>query len=239
MARVSKDGHRPQRVWPSFETPASRAPQDEVRRNCGPHSHDGDEDTSAQPDRRRRRRALRQRPAARGDRRALRAREPRPCARDGGGAQGDRGRLGIALVFKTSFDKANRTSAGSARGIGLDEALPIFAEIRASARPSRAHRRARERAVRARGGSRRRAADPRVPVPADRSPRRRRAHRQGRQRQEGPVPRPLGHGERRRQDHRRRQCECAGHRARRLVRLQHPRLRHARAADPRAGPARR
>jgi 2-dehydro-3-deoxyphosphooctonate aldolase (KDO 8-P synthase) len=40
------------------------------------------------------------------------------------------GRLGIALVFKTSFDKANRTSAGSARGIGLDEALPIFAEIR-------------------------------------------------------------------------------------------------------------
>jgi 2-dehydro-3-deoxyphosphooctonate aldolase (KDO 8-P synthase) len=42
------------------------------------------------------------------------------------------GRLGISLVFKTSFDKANRTSAGSARGIGLDEALPIFAEIRAS-----------------------------------------------------------------------------------------------------------
>jgi 2-dehydro-3-deoxyphosphooctonate aldolase (KDO 8-P synthase) len=41
-------------------------------------------------------------------------------------------RLGIALVFKTSFDKANRTSAGSARGIGLDEALPIFAEIRAT-----------------------------------------------------------------------------------------------------------
>jgi 2-dehydro-3-deoxyphosphooctonate aldolase (KDO 8-P synthase) len=42
------------------------------------------------------------------------------------------GRLGIALVFKTSFDKANRTRAGSARGIGLDEALPIFAEIRAT-----------------------------------------------------------------------------------------------------------
>jgi 2-dehydro-3-deoxyphosphooctonate aldolase (KDO 8-P synthase) len=41
-------------------------------------------------------------------------------------------RLGIGLVFKTSFDKANRTSAGSARGIGLDEALPIFAEIRAT-----------------------------------------------------------------------------------------------------------
>src|SRR5260221_14273210 len=41
-------------------------------------------------------------------------------------------RLGIGLVYKTSFDKANRTSAASARGIGLDEALPIFAEIRSS-----------------------------------------------------------------------------------------------------------
>jgi len=40
------------------------------------------------------------------------------------------GRVGIGLVYKTSFDKANRTSGGSARGIGLDAALPIFAEIR-------------------------------------------------------------------------------------------------------------
>jgi 2-dehydro-3-deoxyphosphooctonate aldolase (KDO 8-P synthase) len=39
-------------------------------------------------------------------------------------------RLGIGLVFKTSFDKANRTSASAARGVGLDEALPVFAEIR-------------------------------------------------------------------------------------------------------------
>jgi len=35
-------------------------------------------------------------------------------------------------VFKTSYDKANRTSLSSARGIGLDDALPIFAEIRES-----------------------------------------------------------------------------------------------------------
>jgi len=42
------------------------------------------------------------------------------------------GRLGIGLVYKTSFDKANRTSASAARGIGLQQALPIFAEIRAS-----------------------------------------------------------------------------------------------------------
>ncbi len=39
-------------------------------------------------------------------------------------------RLGISLVFKSSFDKANRTSTGSPRGLGLSEALPIFAEIR-------------------------------------------------------------------------------------------------------------
>jgi 2-dehydro-3-deoxyphosphooctonate aldolase (KDO 8-P synthase) len=39
-------------------------------------------------------------------------------------------KAGIGLVYKTSFDKANRTSAKAARGIGLDAALPIFAEIR-------------------------------------------------------------------------------------------------------------
>jgi len=39
-------------------------------------------------------------------------------------------RLGLGLIYKSSFDKANRTSISSARGIGLDEALPIFAEIR-------------------------------------------------------------------------------------------------------------
>jgi 2-dehydro-3-deoxyphosphooctonate aldolase (KDO 8-P synthase) len=41
-------------------------------------------------------------------------------------------KVGIGLVYKTSFDKANRTSAKSARGIGLEQALPIFAEIRES-----------------------------------------------------------------------------------------------------------
>jgi 2-dehydro-3-deoxyphosphooctonate aldolase (KDO 8-P synthase) len=40
------------------------------------------------------------------------------------------GRLGIGLVYKTSFDKANRTSIGGKRGVGLDEALPVFADIR-------------------------------------------------------------------------------------------------------------
>jgi 2-dehydro-3-deoxyphosphooctonate aldolase (KDO 8-P synthase) len=41
-------------------------------------------------------------------------------------------RLNIGLVYKTSFDKANRTSVSAARGIGLTQALPIFAEIRSS-----------------------------------------------------------------------------------------------------------
>ena len=39
-------------------------------------------------------------------------------------------RLGVSMVFKTSFDKANRTSASGRRGVGLEAALPIFAEIR-------------------------------------------------------------------------------------------------------------
>src|SRR5882724_2294929 len=41
-------------------------------------------------------------------------------------------RLGVGLIYKTSFDKANRTSASTARGIGLEKALPIFADIRKS-----------------------------------------------------------------------------------------------------------
>jgi 2-dehydro-3-deoxyphosphooctonate aldolase (KDO 8-P synthase) len=41
-------------------------------------------------------------------------------------------RLKVGLVYKTSFDKANRTSATAARGLGLAQSLPIFAEIRSS-----------------------------------------------------------------------------------------------------------
>ncbi len=39
---------------------------------------------------------------------------------------------GLGLIYKTSFDKANRTSAESGRGLGLEAALPILAEIRES-----------------------------------------------------------------------------------------------------------
>ena len=40
------------------------------------------------------------------------------------------GKLGIALIYKSSFDKANRSSLASARGIGLVAGLPILAEVR-------------------------------------------------------------------------------------------------------------
>jgi 2-dehydro-3-deoxyphosphooctonate aldolase (KDO 8-P synthase) len=40
------------------------------------------------------------------------------------------GRLGIGFVYKTSFDKANRTSLKGERGLGLDKALAIFADLR-------------------------------------------------------------------------------------------------------------
>jgi 2-dehydro-3-deoxyphosphooctonate aldolase (KDO 8-P synthase) len=41
-------------------------------------------------------------------------------------------RQGIGLVYKTSFDKANRTSLSGKRGLGLDKALGVFAEVRDS-----------------------------------------------------------------------------------------------------------
>ena len=40
------------------------------------------------------------------------------------------GKLGMGLIYKTSFDKANRTSASGGRGLGLGKSLPIMAEIR-------------------------------------------------------------------------------------------------------------
>ena len=39
-------------------------------------------------------------------------------------------RLGIGFVYKTSYDKANRTSLASTRGAGLEAALPVFADLR-------------------------------------------------------------------------------------------------------------
>ena len=124
-------------------------------------------------------------------------------------------RRGIGLVYKTSFDKANRTSGAGARGVGLEAALPIFAEIRETlGLPviTDVHESAQCAPV---AQGRRRAADPRLPLPPDRPSDRRGAHRPGGQRQEGPVPRALGHEERRRQARRRRRGRHPGDRARR------------------------
>ena len=41
-------------------------------------------------------------------------------------------RLGVGFIFKSSYDKANRTSAAGARGVGMAAALQVFADIRAS-----------------------------------------------------------------------------------------------------------
>ena len=40
------------------------------------------------------------------------------------------GKLGVGLIYKTSYDKANRTSVKGQRGVGLEDSLPVFAEIR-------------------------------------------------------------------------------------------------------------
>lgn len=40
------------------------------------------------------------------------------------------GKLGIGFVYKSSFDKANRSSLGSTRGAGLEAALPVFSDLR-------------------------------------------------------------------------------------------------------------
>jgi 2-dehydro-3-deoxyphosphooctonate aldolase (KDO 8-P synthase) len=40
------------------------------------------------------------------------------------------GKLGIGVIYKTSFDKANRSSLTSERGVGLDDALAIFSDIK-------------------------------------------------------------------------------------------------------------
>lgn len=39
-------------------------------------------------------------------------------------------KLGLGLIYKSSFDKANRTSVNTARGLGLEKSLPILAEVR-------------------------------------------------------------------------------------------------------------
>ena len=106
-------------------------------------------------------------------------------------------RCGVPVIFKASFDKANRTSRTSFRGPGLDAGLAALADVQGAHRPAAPHRHPRAGAGGAGRRGRRRAADPGVPVAADRSARGRRAHRQGGQHQEGPVPGAERHAARR------------------------------------------
>ena len=119
------------------------------------------------------------------------------------------GKLGINFIFKSSFDKANRTSGSSFRGPGVEEGLKVLAEVKKQIGVpvlTDVH----EYTPTGRSGlGGRRVADTGVPVPADR------LHPQGRQRwpagqyQEGPVPFAVGNearhqqgeGHRQRADH--------------------------------------
>jgi hypothetical protein len=159
------------------------------------------------------------------------AREPRACAGSGVRAEGDRGPARNRPRLQDLVRQGQPHQRSAARGIGLEAGAADLCRDPLLARIARAHRRARARAMRRGGAGGRRAADPGLPVPADRSAAGGGGDRQGRQRQEGAVPGAVGHGQCRRQDHRRRQSQRAGHRARRLVRLQHAGVGHARAAD--------
>ena len=133
-------------------------------------------------------------PAVRAHRRTVRAREPCPRAGDGVCAQGD-SPPGSASASSTRPPSTRRTApaprAPAASGLNQRcRSLLKSAQTLGGAGP---HRRARGRAMRARRRGRRYAADPGVPLPADRPPDRRRRDRPRRQRQEGAVPRPLGH----------------------------------------------
>ena len=173
-------------------------------------------------------------------RRALRHGKPRSCAGNGRRPEGDRGH-GSASASSTSPPSTRRTAPRprAPAASALTRRSPIFAEVKETLRPAGltdVHENDQCAAV---GRGRGHPADPGLPVPPDRPPDRRRQDRPGGQREEGPVPRALGHGERRRQGDRRRQPERDAHRARRLLRLQHPGVRHALPADHGRRPARR
>ena len=75
--------------------------------------------------------------------------------------------LGIPFIFKSSYDKANRSSGKSFRGPGMEKGLEILAKVTQHARRAGADRRAhRGRGRDGREGGRR-AADAGLPLPAD------------------------------------------------------------------------
>jgi 3-deoxy-D-manno-octulosonic acid (KDO) 8-phosphate synthase len=140
-------------------------------------------------------------------------------------------RLNLGLVYKTSFDKANRTSFSGKRGIGLEDAIPVFAEIREKlGLPIVTDVHEIEQCARV---------APVVDVlqiPAflcRQTDLLVAAARTGKviKIKKGQFLAPWGYAERRRQGDGEWQSQRARHRARRLVRLQHAGRRHALARD--------
>ena len=132
-------------------------------------------------------------------RRSLRHRVARPRAHHGPPPQGDREETGAAIVFKSSFDKANRSSKDSFRGPGLRRASAILAEVKAATglpvvsdvhEPEQAEPAARVLDV---------LQIPAFLVPPDRPADRGRGDGQADPRQEGPVPGARRHGPGRRE----------------------------------------
>lgn len=108
-------------------------------------------------------------------------------------------KLNIPFIYKSSYDKANRSSGKSFRGLGMDEGLRILSEVkRQLGLPvlTDVHSEHRDRTGRLGG---RRAADAGFPVPSDGLHSRLRALGQTGQHQEGPVSRAARHEERDRQ----------------------------------------
>ncbi|CAA9209170.1 MAG: 2-Keto-3-deoxy-D-manno-octulosonate-8-phosphate synthase, partial [uncultured Acetobacteraceae bacterium] len=184
------------------------------------------------PRRPRRRRAGGQPPAARRHLRPVPDREPRARAGNGPrlGGNGRRRRRAADLQIELRQGQPHQPQRRPRHRLGRGLGDPRRGAR--SHRPAGADRRPRRRAVRSDRGSGGLPPDPRLPVPANGpAPGRGRSGQAG-ERQEGPVPRALGHAQRRRQDRLHRQRERAAHRAWRLLRLQHARQRHARPAHP-------
>ena len=140
-------------------------------------------------------------------------------------------RAGLPLVFKSSFDKANRTSHGSFRGPGLNAGLRDPGAGKARGGRGRADRHPRTVAGGGGGAGRRRDSDSRAALAPDRSDRRGREDRMCCEHQEGAVPRAVGYEGGGREGRERRDPANYFNRARVFVRLQQSRLRHALAGD--------
>ena len=102
-------------------------------------------------------------------------------------------RTGILTIYKSSFDKANRTAHDSFRGPGLEEGLRILERVRADSGLPVLTDVHEEAQVRAAADDRRRAAGPRLPVAPNRPARRRGKERAAAERKEGPVHGAAGH----------------------------------------------